>query len=35
MTFFLIVFGGMIAFATIVGTVDLIGRRRQRNASER
>lgn len=35
MTFFLIIFGGMILFATIVGTMDLIGRRRQRKASER
>ena len=32
MTFYLVLFGGMILFATIVGTLDLLGRRRQRKA---
>jgi hypothetical protein len=32
MTFFLVVFGGLMLFATVIGTMDLIGRRRQRKA---
>lgn len=35
MTGLLILFGGMALFVTIIGTLDLIGRRRQRRSSER
>lgn len=32
MTFFLVLFGGIVLFVTIIGTLDLIGRRRQRQS---
>jgi hypothetical protein len=32
MTFFLVLFGGIALFVTIIGTLDLIGRRRQRQS---
>lgn len=35
MTGLLILFGGMALFVTIIGTLDLIGRRRQRKESGR
>jgi nitrate reductase gamma subunit len=31
----LIIFGGMALFVTIIGTMDLIGRRQQRKAQKR
>jgi hypothetical protein len=34
-TFFVVLFGGMMLFATIIGTLDLIGRRQQRKRSAR